>query len=541
MRIAVLTENINSLANWQLRILQHILSSPELEFSALIINKNPKINKQPELQLPSSFISRVLLKTQWFIERKFFFKKPETVNILELESELKNVENLEFDQNNVEISSKIIEKVRQLEVDLILQFDTNIDSELLAPHAKNGIYLFKHNGAHISSESPIGFWEIIKKEATVIVSLQNITRNNLNLVNIDQAHFNKHWSLAKTTDMVLESSVALLLKNLKLNTFNKLEISFPPIETEAVLGQPSFLQIIKYSTGFYHKVLSKVFERIATKLFKWRYQCFTLLISKGQFNATKLSTLRPIDLPKNEFWADPFLFQHKNETYVFFENYPYSTKRGKISCGKLKDDKIIDVVDILDLDYHLSYPFVFKENGEIFLMPESSENQRLDIYKCLQFPHTWELHSSAFEGELVADAFFYNDEQNIKWLFLNKGAETTVPLENELHIYKVESGDMLKNLTPHHQNPVLIDSRIARNGGAIFNYNNEVYRPSQCNDQGIYGRALNINKIKKLSLEEYEEETIKTVEPDFYKGLMSIHHLHQTDDSFVIDVAYAKH
>ena len=81
---------------------------------------------------------------------------------------------------------------------------------------------------------------------------------------------------------------------------------------------------------------------------------------------------------------------------------------------------------------------------------------------------------------------------------------------------------------------------MARNGGAIFEYENEIYRPSQANIDGIYGRALNINRIEKLTINEYIEKTIVTTYPNFYKGLISMHHLHQANGLFVIDAAYKK-
>ena len=98
----------------------------------------------------------------------------------------------------------------------------------------------------------------------------------------------------------------------------------------------------------------------------------------------------------------------------------------------------------------------------------------------------------------------------------------------------------LEDLQPHSKNPVIINSKTARNGGAIFKYNNEVFRPSQANIDGIYGRSLNINKIEKLTIDEYVEKTVITTYPNFKKGLVSMHHLHQEDGLFVIDAAYMK-
>ncbi len=87
---------------------------------------------------------------------------------------------------------------------------------------------------------------------------------------------------------------------------------------------------------------------------------------------------------------------------------------------------------------------------------------------------------------------------------------------------------------------MIIDSRTGRNGGAIFSYGNEIFRPSQRNVEGIYGRALNINKIKELTINSYVEEISVIVEPDFHEGLISIHHLHQIEGLFVFDAAFNK-
>jgi len=163
----------------------------------------------------------------------------------------------------------------------------------------------------------------------------------------------------------------------------------------------------------------------------------------------------------------------------------------------------------------------------------------LEIYKCIEFPNKWELYSTAFDGEKVIDAFFYNDECKQKWLFVNKKENTQCPSDSELYIYKVDSLKLNK-IESHKQNPVIINSMVARNGGAIFEYENEYYRPSQANINGIYGASLNINKIKKFSIEEYIEEIIVTAEPNFYKGLISMHHLHQTKNLFVIDAAFKR-
>ena len=115
----------------------------------------------------------------------------------------------------------------------------------------------------------------------------------------------------------------------------------------------------------------------------------------------------------------------------------------------------------------------------------------------------WELYSTAFIGEEVIDTTYFHDRNGDKWLFLNKGWS----YESELHIYKIDSLK-LENIIAHKSNPVVIDCRKGRNGGAIFEYENEYYRPSQINTHGIYGKGLRISKIKKLTIDEFEDESI---------------------------------
>jgi hypothetical protein len=154
----------------------------------------------------------------------------------------------------------------------------------------------------------------------------------------------------------------------------------------------------------------------------------------------------------------------------------------------------------------------------------------------VQFPEKWELYATAFEGEEIVDATYFRDDNGNQWLLLNRGLE---PCEAELHIYKIGSLK-LENIVAHKSNPVLIDCRKARNGGAIFKSADEYYRPSQINTHGMYGRGLQISKIKKLTLEEFEDEAVISIEPNFRKGLVGVHHLHQLDDGFVFDACFKK-
>ena len=61
-------------------------------------------------------------------------------------------------------------------------------------------------------------------------------------------------------------------------------------------------------------------------LFKYKYGSWTIGLSEGTFLNSVLHKLRPLKCPKNEFWADPFIFLYKNKN-IFFLKIMNMTKR----------------------------------------------------------------------------------------------------------------------------------------------------------------------------------------------------------------------
>lgn len=540
LRIGILIKDFESLENWELRIIEIIRNDSNLKLALLI--KDGRIGDKNIIS--KNILSEFILKKQISIE-KFIYRKNiiETVDRNDIFKYLKTVPSLEVKPISNEFIDVFSEEdslnIEKYNLDLILKHGFNIINGKIFEIAKHGVWLLGH-GDSSQKKGPSCFWEILNKKPVISVTLLQLVSGQRRGFVIDKAYFNpnRHWSFVQTNNSVQESSVSLLFKNINKIVKDKFLISKSLDEFDSLYKSPTIFNCIKYCFNFYSILISKFFEKFS-ELFGKRYGCWTLFIGIESFMDVDLAKLEPVILPKDEFWADPFLFKYQNQQYVFFESLSYKTKKGKISCGLIDGNNIVNVMDVLELDYHLSYPYIFKENGEIFMMPETMQNNRLEIYRCVNFPDKWELFTTAFEGETVADATFFNDQQNQKWLFVTKKVSINTDTTSELYIYKVDSLK-LNNLQPHKQNPVIIDSRIARNAGPIFEMDGKFYRPSQCSSDAIYGKALNINQIEKLNLDKYEEKIIKKVEPSFQKGFSSIHHLHQDNNLFVFDAAYKK-
>ena len=550
VRVGIAINPIDNLSNWELRIIKEIIDDSELELSLLIeddLIDHTAVSNFLGIPMPkylsANLMGRLLLSIQLHIEQTFFFKQTITVEVAELSLDLKKVKKVKRSLWNIDSTkldnTGVAENTALLKLDVLLDLSANHGLKEYASLTKYGVWTLIHKDVELKAMGPIGFWEVLNKKETIGCSLLGQNSESDKIYSIDKANFNRHWSCIETKNIALEASVSVVLKNIRRLGDKDFEFDKCQEHIESAERLPTLLHVLKYIVGFKIGFAKKIVEKVRTKLFGTRFECWTFNVGQGQFLDVGLQNYKTAQLPKGEFWADPFLFKYNGLDYVFFENYSYKTNRGKISCAVIKNNELQHIEDALDLDYHLSFPYIFEEGGVVYLMPETSENKRLEIYKAVDFPTKWELYSTAFEGEAVADAFFYTDLNKEKWLFLNKQAASVAPMNSELFIYKVASLK-LNNLQSHTQNPVIIDARVARNGGAIFEHDKQVYRPSQRNVDGIYGRALNINKIKELTLNSYIEETEKVIEPEFDKNFVAMHHLHQTEDFFVFDSAFKK-
>ena len=238
--------------------------------------------------------------------------------------------------------------------------------------------------------------------------------------------------------------------------------------------------------------------------------------------------------PKNFFWADPFFFLFKKKKYVFFESYSYSKKRGEIACGELKNNKIKNIKIILKKKYHLSYPFIFKFKNKIFLIPETYENKRLEVYESIKFPFEWKIYSTGFNNIGLVDSTILKFNKNL-WLFTNQMQSKINDFNKFLYIYKID-GPKLKKIIPHKQNPVIRNLNGGRSAGSFIIKNKKIIRPSQVNQVDKYGYALKFSTVDKITISNFKERKIKTIIPE-KKWMSGIHHVSKINHKqYLVDI-----
>jgi hypothetical protein len=175
-----------------------------------------------------------------------------------------------------------------------------------------------------------------------------------------------------------------------------------------------------------------------------------------------------------------------------------------------------DVRVCLSRSYHLSFPNVFRHDGEILMIPETVENGTVELYRATAFPYEWKLEKVLFRGNVVDTCPWFDGQ---RWWFFAGMAE---PVGHTVVGMLFSSETLTGTWQMHPSNPIAWDVRVARNAGAIFASNRKLFRPSQ-NCAGAYGRSVTFQEIIELTPERYAERPALTIEPPASSGFAGLH------------------
>jgi hypothetical protein len=209
-----------------------------------------------------------------------------------------------------------------------------------------------------------------------------------------------------------------------------------------------------------------------------------------------------------------------------------SAGRAHISVVEVDQNGIVGgPTEVLKLDCHLSYPFVFEWRGDYYMIPETGDKNVVELYRSDSFPLNWRREQVLLEARCPFDATLA-EVNGTWWMFVNIQEEGVVVNWDELHLYYAESP--LGPWKPHAHNPVVSDVRSARPAGRLFWSNNVLYRPSQDSSMR-YGYATTISKITSLSPTEYSEIEVSKILPDWDEDIIGVHTLNAVNELTVID------
>lgn len=236
---------------------------------------------------------------------------------------------------------------------------------------------------------------------------------------------------------------------------------------------------------------------------------------------------------KDRWFADPFILDvTDNEIWVLVEEWYDPINRGRIS--KLIIDKqtykLKDILVLLELETHLSFPAIRRAQDGIYVYPENSVTGKLTEYKYIPEKEKLEI-SDIIANEPLTDAI-QTDCFGEKLLF-----STRLPDANgrNLYIYRFdEEAKAYREMSQYHYS-----ENLSRSAGDFFKYGEKIYRPSQVCIKS-YGDAVSIQEVNYNNGHFYEKEVRRfySPHPDFDLGF---HTFNTYKDIIVVDAVGYRH
>lgn len=199
------------------------------------------------------------------------------------------------------------------------------------------------------------------------------------------------------------------------------------------------------------------------------------------------------------YLADPFGIVREGLLTVFAEHFDYRSRRGEIRYFQYNQaDTLVGQGLALAAPFHLSYPSLIEDGGDLYMLPEAYKSGGLTLYRCVRFPDLWEpaerlLDIPAIDATVV--------RHGSKWWMFHALPGPADQAMRELHVAWADA--LTGPWTPHAANPVRSGFQTSRPGGTAFEIDGVLHLPVQdCAE--TYGAAINLLGIEALTPDVFE-------------------------------------
>jgi hypothetical protein len=520
LRVAVLLDAL-VVPGWIHHILSEIEKSSFANLVLLATVKNSATHISSSIFRPST---PALLRLWWHCDQKVFkyrSAKPQMLDWIAFSPRCEKSKLLHCTTvksvSGKSLSETDFKEILNAEVDVLLNVTSVIPDDELLGLAKRGVWSFGDAEDLLNSV----FWTL-NENNPVLPHTLSVRSNEMDTGRIlcscsaaDRYSFFRNYSsiCAKRSQSVLQS-----LANLHRDESQPAEDS-----CIATLARKHRTARNSDVVRLMPRVLTRVFEDQVAKRFT-REQWFIAFRKFSALEDSKdgqqsFTVIRP---PQGHFYADPFVIDKDEKSYIFFEDYSYAHGKGVISYVELgADGRCSDPQLALEEDFHLAYPCIFEWQGEVYLLPESKSNRTVQLYRAAEFPRCWQLSHVLLSNVSAADSTPLH--HGGKFWLLTSGLGTEDPWFDAVSELFVFFADSLSGpWTPHPKNPIVRDVRNSRSAGRVFLWNGQLIRPAQ-DCSAVYGWAVVLNQIDVLTETDYAEHKIGIISPEWMPANRGTH------------------
>jgi hypothetical protein len=411
-----------------------------------------------------------------------------------------------------------IHKITSRNPDVLIRCSSGILRGPILEAARFGILSFHHGNNEVNRGTPPGFWEVFNHEPSTGFIIQRLTTE------LDGGDVLFRGSIPTTPSYIMNAIRLYLKANVFMHDLlerlgetgalpdahRKAPYAYPLYRSPALGDQ------IKYVAKKFVRSWNGRLDGARGKTLRWgvAYQFVDDWKSAVLWRSTVIKN------PPNRYLADPFVLYRNGSHVCLVEDFNHSTNRGHITAFKIDRDGYTELGCALKEDFHISYPFVFEEASDLYMCPETQAAREIRLYKCVSYPLGWKLHRVLMSGVSAADTILFKRDGKW-WMLTNIDSSDSGDHCSELHVFYADDLDS-SNWTSHPMNPVIFDSRRARNGGLLLD-GEAIYRVFQVQGFGTYGESSGIARITELTTARYEEEVLYCITPAFFPGLKGTH------------------
>lgn len=534
IRIGVLCDSLE-FKLWQQEIISEILLSQGLSISLIILNDEKNVSKVSTAKLGY----RVLT----YLDRKFFKVQHDAFYKVNMHLEFKEIPQIKLHpiplNFGVKLALEDISEIKSYDLDLLIRFGFGVLKGEVLNAAKYGVWSLHHGDNKVNRGGPPGFWEVVHNETLTGITLQKISADldggkvlGKSFIKTDSTSFYRNQNASFWAGVELFCSALKDLRDGKLILSSDYGCNKSMFYTYPLYKDPDNLKSLKIFCSFWARRLQEAF----TEEFKTPRWSIAYKYSKNDRVETSIFRYKNLIPPKGYEWADPFVVFEDGEYYVFIEELRKKRKKAHLSYLKFDSNgqlKSPDTVKVIEEEFHLSYPFVFKEAGEYYMIPEMADSMGVWIYKALSFPNNWEKFYQIFVDKQFYDpSLFYHE--GTWYLFGTEKMNLGSSRDQFLCIYHSENL-FSNNWVAHPLNPLTRDVRGARPAGKIFKWNGKWIRPGQIGAPN-YGYGIQFFEILELSKTAYVELAVDALVPEWTDKIKAVHTLNFDKGFSVIDI-----
>ncbi|MFU8790004.1 MAG: hypothetical protein ACNA7G_13320 [Methylobacter sp.] len=426
-------------------------------------------------------------------------------------------------------SNTEIKRVKDLDLDIIVKYSEHIFVGDIYNSARFGIISMQYGNNRYNIEKISGFWEVYSKQDSTSFAIKQLTEKIDGTKTLMRGQFRTQvFFLLNQAALHEKANQYLKMLLIKIAEQGMLPDHLPELPCSSLTYDiPKLHNSLYYLADLYYRLFVKALYRFLNYQRQWN-----VAFTYSHWRSAVLCQSVELKNPPNHFLADPFVISRFGKEYCFAEDYDYAGKKGCIVAYRIHENTSKFIGVAIDEPFHLSFPYLFEFQGDLYMCPETGEKKEIRVYKCVEFPCRWALESILMKDVAAVDTLLF-EKQGKWWMLTNIDYSNTGDYGQTLSIFYADS-PLSNNWKTHPKNPIYIDSSIARNAGLLRD-GERLFRVAQAQGFDIYGKKTSLFEMTDINEFNFSETYVTEINPSFKKGIMGTHHFYSNGIVTVFD------